>query len=309
VPPPRQALVLTAGLGTRLRPLTLVRAKAAVPVAGEPLVRRIIAWLARNDVTDVVLNLHHLPETIAAVVGDGSDLGVRVRYSWEQPIVLGSAGGPRRALPMLGASTFLIVNGDTLTDVDLPALAAAHAQSGALATLALVPNAHPLKYGGVKLDAESRVAGFVPRGHGAAGSFHFIGVQIVDARLFESVPPDLPVNTIGGIYDDVIAADPGCIRGFVSDAAFWDIGTVSDYWITSAFFGGGRPHLGRDTRVHPASRIDGSILWDDVEVPAGAVLDQCVVADAVVVPAGGQYRRSALVQIDGRLTVTPFENW
>ena len=137
----RPALVLTAGLGTRLEPLTRVRAKPAIPVAGEPLVRRIIAWLASNGVTDLVLNLHHLPETIAAVVGDGSDLGVRVRYSWEQPAVLGSAGGPRQALAILGAETFFIVNGDTLTDVSLRALAAAHDASGALVTLALVPNA------------------------------------------------------------------------------------------------------------------------------------------------------------------------
>ena len=112
------ALVLTAGLGTRLRPLTLVRAKPAVPIAGEPLVRRIITWLRSAGVSDLVLNLHHLPETIASVVGDGSDLRVRVRYSWEQPAVLGTAGGPRRALPLLSGGTFLIVNGDTLTDVD-----------------------------------------------------------------------------------------------------------------------------------------------------------------------------------------------
>ena len=116
-PPLRHALVLTAGLGTRLRPLTLVRAKPAIPVAGEPLVRRIVRWLAANGVTDVVLNLHYLPATLTAVVGDGSDLGARVRYSWEQPQVLGSAGGPRQALPILGADAFLIVNGDTLSEL------------------------------------------------------------------------------------------------------------------------------------------------------------------------------------------------
>ena len=92
------ALVLTAGLATRLRPLSLVRAKAAVPVAGTPLVLRILRQLAAAGITDAVLNLHHLPHTLAAVVGDGSDVGVRVRYSWEMP-VLGSAGGPRHALP------------------------------------------------------------------------------------------------------------------------------------------------------------------------------------------------------------------
>src|SRR6476660_5518416 len=108
---PLRALVLTAGLGTRLEPLTYVRAKAAGPVNGETLARRVVRWLAAQGVGDLVLNLPHLPDTIAASVGDGSDLGARVRYSWEQP-VLGSAGGPRRALPLLtdGRSTFIIVN-------------------------------------------------------------------------------------------------------------------------------------------------------------------------------------------------------
>src|SRR6476661_4739124 len=96
------AMILTAGLGTRLRPLTGVRAKPAIPVAAEPMVRRIARWLAASGVTDIVLNLHHLPETIAAAMGDGSDLSVRVRYSWEQPVLLGAAGGPRQALEIVG---------------------------------------------------------------------------------------------------------------------------------------------------------------------------------------------------------------
>src|SRR6185503_17619081 len=106
------ALVLTAGLATRLRPLSAVRAKAALPVAGQPLVRRILAQLASGGVTDAVLNLHHLPHTVTSAVGDGNDLRMHVRYSWESPSVLGSAGGVRRALPILGARRFLIVNGD-----------------------------------------------------------------------------------------------------------------------------------------------------------------------------------------------------
>src|SRR5204863_118004 len=173
--PPRHALLLTAGLGTRLRPLTSVRAKPAIPVGGEPMVRRIIAWLAANGVIDLVLNLHHLPHTLTAVVGDGSDLSANVRYSWEQPVVLGTAGGPRHALPLIGARTFLIVNGDTLTDVDLAAMGDAHAASGALVTLALVRNAEPHRYGGVLLDAQGAVTAFVPRGPSSQGSYHFIG--------------------------------------------------------------------------------------------------------------------------------------
>ena len=182
-------MILTAGLGTRLRPLTDVRAKPAIPVAGEPMVRRIARWLAAGGVTDIVLNLHHLPETIAAVVGDGSDLSVRVRYSWEQPVLLGAAGGPRHALAIVGADTFLLINGDTLTDLDLTALADAHHDSGARVTLALVPNREPHRYGGVRLDPDGRVTGFSRRGE-AEGSYHFIGVQVVRADVFRSLAAD-----------------------------------------------------------------------------------------------------------------------
>src|SRR6187549_2680097 len=114
------ALVLTAGLGTRLRPLSYVRAKGALPLAGEPLARRILRGLHEAGVRDAVLNLHHLPHTLTGALGDGSDIGMCLRYSWEMP-VLGSAGGPRRALPLLSnrGESFLIVNGDTLTNVNV----------------------------------------------------------------------------------------------------------------------------------------------------------------------------------------------
>src|SRR5439155_10485040 len=222
-----------AGLGTRLRPLSDVRAKPAVPVGGEPLVRRIIAWLASHAVRDVVLNLHHRAETITAVVGDGSDLGVAARYSWEQPRVLGSAGGPRQALPLLDGDTLLIVNGDTLTDVNLSEMEAAHARSGAAVTLALVPNSDYERYGGVVLDDDRRVTGFVARGPAAAGSYHFVGVQLASRAVFEPLPAGQPLSTIGGVYDDWMRAKPDSIRGFISSASFSDIGTPADYWRTS----------------------------------------------------------------------------
>ena len=304
------ALVLTAGLGTRLRPLTDVRAKPALPVAGEPLVRRIIAWIAAEGVTDLVLNLHHRPASLTAVIGDGSDLGVRVRYSWEQPRVLGSAGGPRLALPMLGAGTFFIINGDTLTDLDLTPLAAAHAASGAQVTLALVPNCEFLHYGGVQLDAQQRVTGFVPRGAAAAGSYHYIGVQLAVADVFAALPAGQPASSIGGVYDALIAARAGSVRGFVCDAEFWDVGTVADYWRTSQAFlakavAGSTPAPAR-TRSDPTARVTGSILWDDVTVGPNAKVDECIVTDGVEIPAGAEYRRAVLIRGDeGRLLVSP----
>jgi NDP-sugar pyrophosphorylase family protein len=165
------ALVLTAGLGTRLRPLSLVRAKPAVPVAGQALVARVLRQLHVAGIDDAVLNLHHLPHTITREIGDGSDLGIRVRYSWEMPI-LGSAGGPRQALPLLAAPTFLIANGDTLTDVDVSALISTHRRSGALVTMAVTQNTEPEKYRSVIVAADGAVTGFSARGSSKA-SYHF----------------------------------------------------------------------------------------------------------------------------------------
>jgi mannose-1-phosphate guanylyltransferase len=291
----RHALILAAGLGTRLRPLTDVRAKPAMPVAGEPMIRRIASWLVSRGADDLVVNLHHRPETLTAVLGDGRDLGARVRYSWEQPRILGSAGGPRLARPIIGADTFLVVNGDTLTDVDLAPLAGAHAASGALATLALVPNREFRRYGGVTLDADGRVTGFVRRGPAAEGSCHFIGVQVVSGRVFDAVELGAAANSIGGVYDDLIASNPGAVRGVLSDAAFHDVGTPADYWRTSRAFAAAE-----------GKSFTPSILWDDVEVGAGAELDECIVTDGVIVPAGARHRREILVRgEDGRTLVSP----
>jgi mannose-1-phosphate guanylyltransferase len=304
-------LVLTAGLGTRLRPLTDVRAKPAMPVAGAPMIRRIIAWLAASGVTTLVLNLHHLPQTLTAVVGDGSDLSAGVRYSWE-PDVLGSAGGPRRALPIVGAETFFVINGDTLTDVDLRVVAEAHDSSGALVTLALVPNREPHRYGGVSLDAARRVTAFPRRGPAAEGSYHFIGVQVVNAEAFRALPDGQPLSSIGGVYDDLIAARPDAVCGQVSNAAFWDVGTTSDYWQTSWAFAaaesGGEMRAGRNARIDASARVAHSILWDDVDVGEGCTVEECIVTDGVRLPAGSRHVRQVLVRgRDGQVTASPHD--
>lgn len=280
------ALVLTAGLATRLQPLSLVRSKAAVPVAGEPLIHRILRSLAAARVTQVVLNLHHLPHTLTRIVGDGTELGMRVRYSWEVPL-LGSAGGPRRALPILEASTFLVVNGDTLSSMDLGALVEQHRRSGALVTMGLVPNTKPDKYGGVLVDRNGAVTGFVKRGN-AQSSYHFTFAQVVEARAFDTVPDDTPYESVNTLYPALIAAQPGSVQAFVSNASYEDIGTPSDYLETSlrlSHVEGERIATSNGSRIDATARVERSVLWNDVVVEAGAMLKECVVTDGVRVPA------------------------
>jgi NDP-sugar pyrophosphorylase family protein len=301
------ALVLTAGLATRLRPLSLVRAKAALPVGQQPLIRRILKQLAAAGVEDVVLNLHHLPHTITGVIGDGADLKLRVRYSWENP-VLGSAGGPRRALPLLAStssgasSTFLILNGDTLTDVNLLDVVDAHRRSGALVTMAVVPNTEPDKYGGAVVDADGAITGFVRRGS-STPSWHVIGVQVAEAEAFADVPDNVPYETVMTLYPALIAARPGSVRAFRCRAEFFDIGTPSDYLATSLLLAEREQEStrGSNVEIHPSARVERSILWDDVTVEEGAMLKECVVADGVRVPGDTSWHGVSLRVASGEL--------
>ena len=296
------ALVLTAGLATRLQPLSSVRAKAALPVAGEALVSRILRWLHGAGVRRVVLNLHHRADSITSLVGDGSRLGLSVRYSWE-PEILGSAGGPARAIPLLESDRFLIVNGDTLTDVDLRALAAQHIDTNALVTMAVV-DGDP-RYNGVIANDAGMVEGFGRQ----AGAFHFIGVQAVNASVFSGVAPDVKSETVHGIYPAVIAGRTGALRIFHTAREFFDIGSPRDYLQTALDFAR-REHRpadrGRDCIVAVDARVENSVLWDRVTIGAGARLDRCVAADDVVIPPGTQLANCSIVMRGHEMIVEPF---
>jgi mannose-1-phosphate guanylyltransferase len=287
------SIVLTAGLGTRLDPLTRLLAKPAVPLAGRTLIERVLGWLAGQGVTDVILNLHHLPETITSITGDGAQLGLGVRYSWESPI-LGSAGGPRRAFGLLDEDTAVIVNGDTLCEFDLRAMLDAHDTARADVTMALVPNPAPQHYNGVLMDDSGRVTGFVPKGQ-ASGSWHFIGVQIARASVFAGLDDGVPAETVAGIYRAGIAEGRLHVRGFAVDQPFLDVGTARDYH-TAALTLAQTPAdlVGTGCPVDGTARLDRTVVWPGSSVDANAVLEECIVA-GVALPAGFAARRTVLV--------------
>ena len=271
---------MTAGLGTRLDPLTRLVAKAAVPLGNATLVERVLDWLRREGVRDTVLNLHHLPHTITRVVGDGAHLGIRTRYSWEQR-VLGSAGGPRRALPLLDAETFFIVNGDTLCDFSLAEMLDAHRSSGADVTLALVPNPAPDHYNGIVLDDDGRVTGWLPKGR-AHGSWHFIGVQVARASVFAGLADGVPAESVTGIYQALLS-QPGRLRGFRPSTAFLDVGTPRDY-LRAAL-----------SLPEASGRANTNVVWHGAVVDERSDLAHCIVAGDVRVPAGFTARHSVIV--------------
>ena len=296
---------MTAGLGTRLRPLTDRRAKAAVPVNGVPLACRVIDWLALHEFRDLVLNLHHRPASIAAVVGDGAEMGVRVRYSWEQPVVLGSGGGPRHAMPLLvddERDTCLLVNGDTLTDLNPNPLLDEHLASGAVVTMALIANPRPDKYSGVLVNDEGWITGFTRAGF-AGPSYHYIGVQAATGQAFAALQDGVPALSVGGVYSLLMRDDPRSIRGFICDASFQDIGTPADCLDTSlelAKIEGDRLRSSTAS-VDDSAHVIRTALWDDVTVAADAHLTDCIVADGVTIPAGARYDRCAIVPAGNRV--------
>jgi len=183
-------------------------------------------------------------------------------------------------------STFFILNGDTLTDLNLAATLDEHRRSGALVTMAAMPNTEPDKYSGLAVNASGEVTGVVKRGS-PEPSFHFIGVQVAEPAAFDSVPAGIPYESLGALYPALIASRPGSVRAFQTHAAFVDIGTPADYLATSLQIA---EREGVDTlagaKIAPTARVERSVLWDDVVVEDGAMLRECVVTDGVRVPAG-----------------------
>jgi NDP-sugar pyrophosphorylase family protein len=299
--------VLTAGHGTRLQPLTSWRAKPALPVAGPTLVERILEGLASQDVRELILNLHHLPETITGILGDGTGHGVRIRYSFEQPL-LGSAGGPGRAFSLVDDDRLWLVNGDTLARVDLHAMAACHAASGALVTMAVIPNHDPAHYSGVLIDGSDAVTGFSRRGSGAA-SWHFVGTQVAEREAFASVPDGVRAESVNGLYPELIARQAGAVRVFRAETEFLDIGTTADY-LDACLALAGAPDAaalrGRRTSVAPDAVLRSTVLWDDVLVGSRAQLTRCVVTSGVSIPDGFTADAQVLEPaVDGALHLTP----
>ena len=318
------ALILAAGLGTRLAPLSAIRAKAALPVAGEAIIRHQVRWLAAAGVRHVIVNLHHLPETVTAVLGHGDDLGVTVRYSWE-PRVLGSAGGPRQAFDLVDAERLLVVNGDTITDLDLPALVAEHARTQPLVTMAATHTARP-GYNALLVSDAGGLAGVAQAGAAlspdAAGqhAVHFMGVQVIERRACAEVPRGTPAETVKWLYPRLLARDAASVRVWRRHAAFHDVGTPAEYLRTAQTIAAqlGRPiDCGAGAQIDPSAQVLRAVLWNDVRVGADATVTDCVLADGVVVPPGLRLAHAAIVRREsqppgapgvahGDLLVVPF---
>jgi mannose-1-phosphate guanylyltransferase len=221
-----QAVILVGGEGTRLRPLTSTVPKPVVPLVDRPFISFMLEWLGGHGIDDVIMSCGFLATSVRNVLGDGSGLGIRLRFV-EEPDPRGTAGALKFAEPML-EERFLMLNGDVLTDIDLSAQIAQHTATGAKATLALVPVADPSAYGLVHLEEDRSVRDFLEKPSPDAIDTNLIsaGAYVLQREILELVPPDRNVSIEREVWPLLIGNG---LYGFPSESYWLDIGSPDRY--------------------------------------------------------------------------------
>jgi NDP-sugar pyrophosphorylase family protein len=295
-------MLLTAGVGRRMRPLTLSQPKPAVPVLGRPLVVQTLHWLGTEGVTEAVLNLHHLPGGIRSILGEGKNPGLpEVHYSHEDTL-LGTAGGIRKAGPRLGGDGPIVVsNSDFLSDIDLSAALDAHLASDCLATLVLAPWRPP--YTVVLRDGDRRIVSLgnepPPGSTPADGRWLFTGCHIMDEEVLDLIPGDGPSCIVRDVYRGLAAR--GRLGSYAHHGFWWEFGSPELYLDGCLrLLDRPREELGRISSDHdPVRRVGdataaigpGAIHHEDAELAGRLALGLscyvstgCRIEDSVVMP-------------------------
>jgi mannose-1-phosphate guanylyltransferase len=223
-----KAMILAAGEGTRLRPLTKMIPKPMLPVGGKPLLEHTICWLRSYGIKQVAVNLHHAPWLTQAYLGDGSAWGVRITYSLEDKL-LGTAGAVKK-LQNYFDDAFVVVYGDVLTNMDLTALVSFHRAKGGWMTIALYQVENPSACGLVKLDGEGKILRFVekPSPEHVFTDLASTGVFVMEARVLDHIPSDTFYDFGHHLFPDLLAKGIP-LYGYPIDAYLVDIGTMEKY--------------------------------------------------------------------------------
>ena len=286
-----QAVILVGGEGTRLRPLTLTAPKQMLPIMGVSMLERVMAQLALHGVDEAVLSLGYLPDRFLEAYPDGECAGVTLRYAVE-PEPLDTAGAVRFAAEELGvAGTFLVVNGDVLTDLDVTALVAFHRQHGAEGTVALTPVEDPSRFGVVPTDDEGRVIAFVekPPADEAPTNMINAGTYVFEPAFLDRVPLGERISIERATFPAMVA--DGVLYA-MADAAYWlDTGTPQAYL---------QAHMDiidgvRTPSFEVAVRVGDSVLIPGSTVAETAVVRHSVIDDRCVVEAGATVSNSVLL--------------
>src|SRR5438105_4603507 len=222
-----RAMVLCAGFGTRLRPLTDKVPKPLVPLCGLPLLRYNFALLKNAGVEEIVVNTHHLGPLMEQGARElARELAIDLQLSREEKQILGTGGGVRRAEKLLGNGTFFLLNGDMIFDLDLAAALAAHRKAAAVATMVLAPYPRGATYAAVEVDAEANVRRIAGRGAAAETAFvkmHFTGVHVLEPELLSRLPADGESDINRTAYVRLIH-EGAKVHGFLQSGYWGDLG-------------------------------------------------------------------------------------
>jgi mannose-1-phosphate guanylyltransferase/phosphomannomutase len=293
-----RAIVLSAGYGTRLWPLTEDRTKPALPILGKPLVGYVAEYLAGYGIDEIVVNLHHRPESVRRALGDGSRFGVQLHYV-EEPVILGTSGALDNTREFFEHETFVVVNGKIITDIDLKAALETHRKAKAIATLVLLPNARRERFSVVNTEA-GLITGFggmpVVDGEGEA-PLMFTGIHILEPRIFEYVPRGVFSDSVIDVYPKAMA-DGKTIAAHVASGKWRELSTLKRYLDISVELlkEEQKPFIaGAKSVIVSTAGVTDSVLWDNVEVGAGARVHRAVLADNVKIGANEVIENAVVV--------------
>jgi mannose-1-phosphate guanylyltransferase len=301
-------MVMAAGLGTRLRPLTYEVPKPLVPVANRPIMEHILALLRRQGLREVIANLHWFPDTIRERFGDGSRQGIELTYSYEEDL-LGTAGGVRNVSDFFGGEPFLVMAADALTDIDLAGLSAAHDANGGMATLAVKRVANVSEFGVVIAGSDGRIQGFQekPDPAEALSDLASCMIYVLDPEIFDYFPDRPVVDFALDVFPALLENDvPFHVHEI--DAYWNDVGTLREYLqgnldaldgAVDVELGGTLldPVGGSEELESGAAGVDGRVLvGDGCKIDPGARLDgPLVIGDGCSVARGARVKHSVLL--------------
>ena len=259
-----KAIVLAGGMGTRLRPLSCNRNKIMAPLLNRPLLEHLLDYLKKHNVNDVIFTLGYLPEQIQSYFGDGSKVGVKISYLVEGS-PLGSAGAIKNAERFLDDS-FIVVNGDIFTDIDLTAMANLHRQNKAITSIALTPVDDPTPYGVVETDAENKVKRFLEKPSWDEVTTNMInaGIYIMDTSILSYIPSDTFFTFERDVFPSLLE-EGQALYGYPSEAYWTDIGTPEKYLklhhdVLSRYLADKSPEFEGESSIHPSARIEGPVI-------------------------------------------------
>lgn len=301
-------MILAAGYGTRLWPLTVDRTKPAIPFMGRPLVGYVAEYLSRYDCLEVAVNLHHRPESVRAALGDGSRFGVHLEYV-EEPEILGTSGALDNARAFLEGGTFVVVNGKIVTDIDLRAAIETHHRTGAIATLVLLRNKRRERFsivetrsglitgfGGMPApQASDNAGGYIPE---ADAPLMFTGIQILEPRIFSYIPRGVFSHSTTDVYPQAIARGE-LVAAHVAEGMWYELSTIPRYLEVSLALmasEGRELEIGDNSFISADAEAFETILWDGVTIEAGARVRRAVLGDGVRVPGGEIIENAAVVR-------------